>query len=175
MEERICNSYWIIIPTGLCPLGHRAGGEAVGCFAVTPYGSSEWLREDPSGIQGAQRSHLTLRTTNRPKSISLLVPLLTRDDSSSELFQTLLNTTLFPKQHESSSVLFSLFSPNPKSKYNSHPSLNAVEFFSHSLVLIQVVTTLCGHNRIFCLMRKPKGFSRPSPPHCPLCMKFNIK
>lgn len=69
----------------------------MGSFAVTLHGSSEWVREGPSGIWGAQRRHLTLQTTNRLKSIRLLVPVLTRDDSPSELFQTLLNANPFPK------------------------------------------------------------------------------
>jgi len=118
--------YWMIIPTCLRPLGQQAGGETAGSFAVTPRGSSEWVREDPSGIRGAQRSHLTLQTTNRLKSIGLLVLLLTRNGSSPELFLMQTNA-----QNSTSYLLRSspCFPQIQNLNNNSHTSFNVVVFF----------------------------------------------
>lgn len=49
--------YYSYMP--VCPFGQQTEGETAGSFAGMPHGSSEWVREDPLGIQGVQRSHLT--------------------------------------------------------------------------------------------------------------------
>lgn len=85
--------------------------------------------------------------------------------------------------HQSSSrpFLTQTLSPNSTSHlqycspyFPQSQNLNA----THTLHLMWWVFfsfSCCGHDRIFCLMRKPKRFSRSSPSRCPPCMKCNIK